>query len=73
MISGMLTARPNTRRHNIMRRIESLRHCGDGDDVVEAHHRIGDGDDLDRVPQIVDRLDLAARAPIAFLFRARAA
>ena len=41
-----------------LRRFESLGDRGDGDDIVEAHHHIGDGDDPDRAPQTVDRLDL---------------
>src|SRR5471030_1347220 len=33
---------------------------GDGDRIVEAHHRVGEGDAPDRGPQLLMRLDLTA-------------
>ena len=34
---------------------------GDGEHVVEAHHRVGDGDGADRVPELLGLLHRAAR------------
>lgn len=43
-------------------RIASARGRGDGDDVVETHHYVGDGDDPDRLPQTVDGFDVSLAA-----------
>jgi hypothetical protein len=45
----------------------SLRGGGDGDDVVEAHHHVGDGNHLHGPPQVVDGLDM--RLPVVLLLR----
>src|SRR5262245_17744095 len=45
-------------------RVASARGRGDGDDVVETHHYVGDGDDPDRLPQTVDGFDV----PLAAVF-----
>ena len=50
------------------KRVAAACRHGDGDDVVEAHHRVGDGDDLDGVPEVPDRLDIVV---LAFLLAAQ--
>jgi hypothetical protein len=38
---------------------------GDGDDIVEAHHHVGNGDDLNGLPEIVAGLDVAFAVRLA--------
>lgn len=54
MISGIEMARP------MIRSERSPRCRGDRDDVVEAHHRVGDDDGADRAPEVAGALDAAA-------------
>jgi Glycosyl transferases group 1 len=44
------------------KRVASARSRGNGDDIVETHHHVGDGDDPDRLPQIVDGFDIPLAA-----------
>ena len=67
MISGTLVARPKMISVVLMR--QRMRHVDphrrglgrrrDRDDVVEAHHDVGDGDDAHRAPEVVAAFDAA--------------
>ena len=53
MISGIEMARPEREEEG-----QIPRHGRDGEDVVETHHGVGDGDGPDRVPEPIAQLDV---------------
>ena len=59
MMSGIDIARPTISSGRRYGRRRAVGGAGDGDDVVDAHHQVGDQDGADRRPQRAFGLHLA--------------